>query len=767
MTSFSHFDHVQVEVDVNLMLLGFDRFNSDFSSIQNGILEKLSSHKIQRFLEVKGHNIQEKDGSHIDYLIHYHFIQVNPLVEVYLRHVMESVYRDVDMNLMNVKVINPYEIVRELRNLFDYVSQNSNQPVPNDQDLIILVLNSQVDVGGTFGFSTEFSYTEMQKMIDEIFREGSDFAISDFVFPLTEPLTFSDEFETPEDDSSLDEGLHPIPAAHSVSSDYCVFDWRELSFMWAYKRDSLLKENLASQRSRSSIARIRRSLELLQHAYNKNEQKRLLVEMKQVLNNDIVMNDELVNMIEGTHVVSDYIFIDQFFILDVCAGPFEWGSIHDESNIRTKESLLFAGNYSSSLRYFNTTQEVFVNYAQFIHHRVTRACAREHNSQCSVDEEQVKSILQIFQFGSNMNVGDYSRYYHSLLMLEKAYPPTDPTSLDSRLSVEEMEVTIRLSRILSDVISHFVTPPFVLSPPAPESSLFSRSIPAPVTNTPTTVEGLLSSLSHIVTRFPSTKEKLHFQVNYFTRADFEDLFTVDENYFDYSVFRNEVERLKLPSQEFYFSFQELKLENEPHLQSALLQATTSVIIPHLSYRRTIFPVQQSYVNSSVLFDILRSKNHAMTSKDIQIYIFCMTGTSKRPLLFDKSELVVYHSDGQNQMIFAIQNELMSTNSPYFVNELPMHYNLHDIMAPLLSCVFELLSNTRLNLYFGEQIHTRIAPLTEDCIYRSIGSVDRVFSVNHVYSSFHLDIMRKSKLIVMLQLLISDYNDVIVLMIPLN
>ena len=80
MTSFSHFDHVQVEVDVNLMLLGFDRFNSDFSSIQNGILEKLSSHKIQRFLEVKGHNIQEKDGSHIDYLIHYHFIQVNPLV---------------------------------------------------------------------------------------------------------------------------------------------------------------------------------------------------------------------------------------------------------------------------------------------------------------------------------------------------------------------------------------------------------------------------------------------------------------------------------------------------------------------------------------------------------------------------------------------------------------------------------------------------------------------------------------------------------------
>lgn len=757
-----------MEVDVNLMLLGFDRYNSDFSSIQNGILEKLSSHKIQRFLEVKGHTIQEKDGSHIDYLIHYHFIQVSPLVAVYLRHVMESVYRDVDMNLMNVKIVNPYEIVGELHNLFDYVSQSSNQPVPNDQDLIILVLNSQADLGGTFGFSTEFSYTEMQKMIDEIFREGSDFAISDFVFPLTEPLTFSDEFESAEDDSHSDEGLHPIPAAHPVSADYCVFDWRELSFTWAYKRDSLLKEQQASQQVRSSMARVRRSLELLQHAYNKNEQKRLLVEMKQVLTNDYVMNDELVNMIEGTHVVSDYIFIDQFFILDICAGPFEWGSIHDESNIRTKESLLYAGNYPSSLAYFNTTQDAFVNYAELVHHRVSRACIRDHNNRCSTDKEQTKTILQFFKTSSNINVGDYTRFYHTLLMIEDAYPPSNGVSVDSQLSVEEMEITIRLSRILSDVIAHFVTPPFVLNPPSQDPTPpFTRSISAPKTDLPRTAEGLLSTLSHIVTDLPSTKEKLHFQVNYFTRADFEDLFTIDENYFDYSVFRTEVERLKLPSQEFFFSFQELKLENEPRLQSALLQATTSVIIPHLSHRRTIFPVQQSYVNSSVLFDVLKSKNHAVASKDIQIYIFCMTGTSKRPLLLDKSELVVYHSDGQNQMIFAIQNELMSTNSPYFVNELPMHYNLHDIMAPLLSCVFELLSNTRLNLYFGEQIHTRIAPLTEDCIYRSVGSVDRVFSVNHVYSLFHVDIMRKSELIVKLQVLVSEYNDLIVLMIDLS
>lgn len=271
----------------------------------------------------------------------------------------------------------------------------------------------------------------------------------------------------------------------------------------------------------------------------------------------------------------------------------------------------------------------------------------------------------------------------------------------------------------------------------------------------------MTILNQAVTSRPPNKEKLHFQVNYFTREDFEDFFTVDENYFDYSVFRSEVERLRLPSQEFFFSFQALKLENEPHLQTALLKSLTTSIIPHLSNSRRIFPVQQTYINSTMLFETLKSDNHALASREIQIYIFCLTGTSQKPILLDRSELAVFRTDGDNQMIFAVQNEMVSTNSPYFVNHLPLHYNLHDILSPLLSRVFELLSNTNLNMYFGDQIHTHLAALTEDCIYRSIGSVDRVFSANHVYSAFHLDIIRKSQFIVSIEKLITEYNRIMV------
>ena len=52
-----------------------------------------------------------------------------------------------------------------------------------------------MDIKGRYGFSTEFSYSEEQKMIDEIFKDNSPFAISEFVFPLTEPLSYSEELD--------------------------------------------------------------------------------------------------------------------------------------------------------------------------------------------------------------------------------------------------------------------------------------------------------------------------------------------------------------------------------------------------------------------------------------------------------------------------------------------------------------------------------------------------------------------------------------------
>ena len=106
--TFSGINTVRMEIDVNLLLIGFDKYNKDFSSIQNGLLEKLSDFKPQRFLKVDKSTTQEKEGSFIEYTTHYHFIQVHPMVQVYLRHLMETGHRNIDVNLMNIKVINPF-----------------------------------------------------------------------------------------------------------------------------------------------------------------------------------------------------------------------------------------------------------------------------------------------------------------------------------------------------------------------------------------------------------------------------------------------------------------------------------------------------------------------------------------------------------------------------------------------------------------------------------------------------------------------------------
>lgn len=880
-----------VEVDVNLMLIGFDKLNSDFSSVKNGILEELNDRKIQRFLQVNKNTIREREESHVRYKIHYHFIDVHPMVQIYLSQFMKASIRDIDINLVNVKVVNPYDLLNEFRDLFSYIHSNSNMPVPNSNDLIIVVMNSQLKVEGRYGFSTEFSYNEQQKMIDEIFRENSEFAIGEFIFPLTEPITSNDRYtETPEEEGVQSGGLHgvedhPISGVSDSSTilteNYCVLDWREMSFLWAHSKYLQLLEQDPRGMYRSSQDRVRHNLELLRDSYDKKEQMRILLMMKQLLNNDFVMNDDLINLVEGTFVVSDYILIKQFLFIDVSAGPFEWGSIHDDSNMRTKSSFVWANNYQDVLSCYDRLSDALIDHVKRVSRFVSLSCVSKQ-SECEHDLSEIQRIQKVVAMESSTTT-DLYRCLISLIELERKYESKERKLQFNERNGREMEVIIRLSREISDFIAHFVTPPFVLSSfdsdsdfnsnsnsysnsnsnsnlpsddfsfstfesPIPfdsissSTSASSKSSPNLHSSPKSSSQSRFDSLFHfdsssrmgshsssdlnsgskspsgIGVSFPSKsnseqgpldlhrnlhhiscdhsqqlyrlaidpnaaahihtkhdlkealhrgvfepsvpKKKIHFQVNYFTREEFEGVFTVDENYFDFSIFRSEVEKLKLASQEFYFSFQEFKLEREPRLQTAVLRSVSSAIIPHLNNKKSVFPIQQTYLNSSVLFEALRGSSNSLSSHDVQIYIFCMTDSLKRPIFLDKSKQVVSHSDGSNNFIFAVQNERVSINAPYFVNGIPMYYNLHNIMSPLLENVFEMLSNTRLALYVGEKVHTNVKPLIEDCIHRPIGSVDGIFSANTIYSQFHIAILRRSEFIIHLQVAVDEFDTLI-------
>ena len=151
----------------------------------------------------------------------------------------------------------------------------------------------------------------------------------------------------------------------------------------------------------------------------------------------------------------------------------------------------------------------------------------------------------------------------------------------------------------------------------------------------------------------------------------------------------------------------------------------------------------------------------LSGRDVQIYILCMTDPARRPVLLDHGEQGVVRSDAFNHIVFAVQNEKASSSSPYYFNNIPMHYNLHNIMSPLLSSVFELLSNTRLNLYIGEKVQTNESPLVEDFTQRQLGSVDAFFSANGVFSSYHRHIIQRGFYVVQVQRLIDSFNGLIV------
>ena len=445
---FDTVNTVTVEVDVNLMLIGFDKLNSDFSSVKNGILEELNDRKIQRFLQVNKNTIREREESHVRYKIHYHFIDVHPMVQIYLSQFMKSSIRDIDVNLINVKVINPYDLLNEFRDLFSYIHSNSNVPVPNSNDLILVVMNSQLQLEGRYGFSTEFSYSEQQKMIDEIFRENSEFAIGEFIFPLTEPITTNDQYlETPDEEGVQSRGLHgveehPISGAPDESivftENYCVVDWREMSFLWAHSRYLQLLEHYPRGMRRSSQDRIRHNLELLRDSYDKKEQMRILLMMKQLLNNEFVMNDDLINMVEGTYVVSDYILIKQFLFIDVSAGPFEWGSIHDDSNMRTKSSFVWANEYQDVLTCYDRLSDVLIDHVKRVSHFVSLSCVSKQ-SECDHDLSEIQRVQKVVTMNSSTTT-DLYRCLISLIELERKYKNKERKLKFNERSGREMEV---------------------------------------------------------------------------------------------------------------------------------------------------------------------------------------------------------------------------------------------------------------------------------------------------------------------------------------
>ena len=82
---------------------------------------------------------------------------------------------------------------------------------------------------------------------------------------------------------------------------------------------------------------------------------------------------------------------------------------------------------------------------------------------------------------------------------------------------------------------------------------------------------------------------------------------------------------------------------------------------------------------------------------------------------------------------------------------------HFTLIYMTSTVLSFTPNVDLNMYFGELTHTRKMPLTEDCVFRTFGAVDRTFTNNHIFSAFHIAIACRSPFIIGLQMLITDYN----------
>ncbi|EGC36772.1 hypothetical protein DICPUDRAFT_150701 [Dictyostelium purpureum] len=209
---------------------------------------------------------------------------------------------------------------------------------------------------------------------------------------------------------------------------------------------------------------------------------------------------------------------------------------------------------------------------------------------------------------------------------------------------------------------------------------------------------LSSSLKHLVTQpLPLFKIQYASRVNFnvFIISDHNDFNPRDYFNFNYELFKYEIEKLRLPGQEFSFNIKTISMSDDRQLALAYYTSLKSILNPTINDDHQ-FQTQLNYyldskeIRSNLLklfgkdFDTDKDEDVAATIKYIPIFLFSVS--NKIPILIDKT----HQAKSLSNMVIGIQTSLFSTNSSFTVNDNQIKYYP---INPLSS----ILSATALNL----------------------------------------------------------------------
>lgn len=653
---------LNASVHLNVVFIG-ERMKSSHEEYLHHWFEHLD-HSIKASI-AQYYDFGETEENKLSTLTHiyYEAISLSPSVEKclekYMNHFIRpdiSIKRN-DNHYEPDRYVMPSLIMEDLlSNLINTLSKS--HPLINSYTLFILDINRPIiPVNSIYGYRNGFTRPELITILSEL-RDPTSTLFNPLLVKEIEydvsnnnkEYTATTSLPAEIINKSKDKGEKPTLS----------ITWNELnkeSEIWSNKMMKSLNSTGPQQLINRVYKLLNRIVEGELVKSNEIERDELLQDLRHIsyeIDSDIIQN--------GIHtdcLVDLWVSSSRFGWIDLNAGPFSWGDIVISDGVKIHDSVPRLNTSKLSLLSKVAFSDKLVsNYVDGLNKREKELNIKE-NSVCKSGLDSVECIevrKEIENLKNNKKYND--------ILLNQVKISTDISQIKdknynidliSKLTKEEIEFYSKLSNVVNTFTHQVLIPPY--SP-----SYLKRPITIP---------------KRIIYKISIIK----YQKDY-------DILNLIDGGLDIDMLKRHLKEFHLPNQEVSISSQEMFIDKDPELGVAIEDSIKTVLFQKLNSKGQYHPINQRYIDSKTLSNILSSKtyNSLNGNSNTQIIpIYILSVSEDLPLLIDEHHVAVVLENS----VLAVQNKQLYFKSHFECNKRTIYWSLRNPISHILRATSSL------------------------------------------------------------------------------
>lgn len=670
MFKFLHFDRapdLNASLHLNVVFIGerMKKFHENYLHHWFEHLDHSIRSRIAQYYDVGENEVNKLSTmTHIYYEAISLSSSVEKCIEKYMNHFIRpdiSVKRN-DNHYEPDRYVMPSLIMEDLlSNLIDTLSKS--HPLINSYTLFILdIQRPMIPINSIYGYRNGFTRPELITILSEL-RDPTSTLFNPLLVKELEYDSSSDNYnkeytsttslpqEIVKKRNKNDDGVKPTLS----------IKWNELdkeSEIWSNK----MMKSLNSTGPQSLISRAYRILNRINEGEltksNEIERDELLQDLRHIsyeIDSNIIQNS-----IHTDCLVDLWISSSRFGWIDLNAGPFSWGDIVISDGAKTHVSIpsLHNNTLSSTASKSSSSKVDFSNklvseYLEGLNKREKELNEKYSKNICNGDSNSiicVETKKEIENIKENKKYSDsLANQIKSTIEISKVKDKNYDAELFSKLTKEEIEFYSQLSNVVNTFTHQVLIPPY----------------------SPSYLKNRITIPKRIIYRISIIK----YQKDY-------DILNLIDGGLDIDVLKRHLKEFHLPNQEVSISSQEMFVDKDPELGVAIEDSIKTVLFQKLNSKGQYHPINQRYIDSRTLSNILSSRNYNSlkgNSNTQIIPIYILSVSEDLPLLIDEHHVAVVLENS----VLAVQNRQLYFKSHFECNKRTIYWSLRNPISHIL------------------------------------------------------------------------------------